>query len=260
MSGLLSMLGNIARDKGAALLAASALASASASTLVACGSADGANTSKPGPTDPPWEHPVVGANGTAEDAPSDLGPTSMPPPKRGVRRLRIDTLQAAMTRVAGTDVNGAPITWKYSGKDGFSDGAFGKALGRPDFQTSTEESTVTNSLYLKFVGDAARDICMQMAKNDMKRPDPAARALFPKAAVDGTATEADVTENLRYLVLRFVGLRVPAEDPMIAGLREVYAAGAASVAAPNGGEISPAAEGWRGVCVALFESPLFHID
>jgi hypothetical protein len=254
MSGLLS----IARKKGALALTASALSSALA--LTGCGSADSANTSKPGPTDPPWEHPVVGANGTAEDAPSDLGPTSTPPPKRGVRRLRIDTLQAAMTRVAGADVNGAPITWKYNGKDGFSDGAFGKALGRPDFQTSTEESTVTNSLYLKFVGDAARDICMQMAKNDMKRPDPAARALFPKAAVDGTATEADITENLRYLVLRFVGLRVPAEDAMIAGLREVYAAGAASVAAPNGGEISPEAEGWRGVCVALFESPLFHID
>jgi hypothetical protein len=57
-----------------------------------------------------------------------------------------------------------------------------------------------------------------------------------------------------------VGLRLPEGDPLITGLRDVYDAGVASVALPNGGEIPPSAEGWRGVYVALFESPLFHID
>lgn len=223
-----------------------------------CGGSDDAS-SKP-PSEPPWQHPVVEANGSPTEAPSDLGAGALPPASRGVRRMRIDTLQAAMSKVAGPDVYGAPIFWRYNGKDGFSDAAFGKALGRPDFQTSTEESGVSNALYLKFVGDAARDICTQMAKNDLKRTDASARALFPKAAADGSATDADITENIRYLVLRFDGLRVSADDPMVPALREVYDAGVASVPSPNGGELTAAAEGWRGVCVALFESPLFHID
>ena len=171
--------------------------------------------------------------------------------------MKIDTLQAAMTKVAGKDVFGNPIEWRFNNQNGFADGAFGKALGRPDFQQSTTEATVSSALYLKFVGDAARDICSQMAKNDQLRSDPATRALFPKAPIDG-ATDAQITANLQYLVLRFLGLRIAEDDAMIAPLRGVYDAGVS--VAVEGAEIKPAAEGWRGVCVALFESPLFHND
>lgn len=210
--------------------------------------------------EPPWQHPSVGVDRTPGEAPPDFGPGPLPPASRSVARMRIDTLQASMTAVAGKDVYGNPIIWKYNGNNGFSDSAFGKALGRPDFQTSTEESTVSNALYLKFVGDAARDICMQMAKNDLLRTDPATRALFPKVPVDGKETDAQISENLRYLVLRFLGLRLPDADPMIPALRAVYDAGVASVPEPNGGELPKQAEGWRATCVALFESPLFHND
>lgn len=206
------------------------------------------------------EAPPVEAEGITEPAPNDLHAGPKPPTTRAVRRLRIDALQAAMTKVAGNDVAGNPIRWMYNGNDGFSDAAFGKALGRPDYLTSTDESTVPNALYLKFVGDAARDICTQMAKNDLKRTDAASRALFPKAPVDGTASDVQVSDNLRYLLLRFLGLRVADTDPMVPALRAVYDAGVASVSAPSGGELTPAAEGWRGVCVTLFESPLFHND
>lgn len=224
-----------------------------------CGSGD-AKSSASGDPAKPWEPPAVGADDTTESAPTDLGGGALPGPARGVRRMRIDTLQAAMTKIAGPDVYGNPIIWRVNGKDGFSDAAFGKALGRPDFQSSTDESPVSNALYLKFVGDAARDICSQMAKSDMKRVDPNSRALFPKAPVDGTATDAQITENIQYLVLRFLGLRVLADDPMVTNLRGVYDAGVLTFPAPNGGELVAAAEGYRGVCVALFESPLFHND
>lgn len=247
----------------------SALRFALASLLVlgaaGCGDAeekatDTKDTTVVPPKDEPqvWEHPHTGAGSETSGAPVDLGPGALPPPSRAVRRLRIDTLQAAMTKVAGTDVYGAPIEWKVSGKNGFSDGAFGKALGRPDFQSSTEESGVSSALYLKFVGDAARDICTQMAKNDQLRTDAKARALFPKAPVDGGATDAQITDNLRYLALRFLGVRLDEADPMIENLRGVYDAGVAA-AVPQA-ELQPASEGWRGVCVALFESPLFHND
>jgi hypothetical protein len=46
---------------------------------------------------------------------------------------------------------------------------------------------------------------------------------------------------------------------MLPALRKVYDAGVASVTSP-GGELTAPAEGWRGVCVTLFESPLFHND
>lgn len=220
-----------------------------------CGS-ENAKSPPPGATEPP----TVGADQSTQTAPDDLSGSALPGPARGVRRMRIDTLQAAMARVAGNDVYGNPIIWNVSGKDGFSDGAFGKALGRPDFQTSTDESGVSNALYLKFVGDAARDICTQMAKNDMKRTDASSRVLFPKAPVDGSATDAQITENLQYLVLRFLGFRMDATDHFITNLRGVYDAGNAVVPVANGSELTAAAEGYRGVCVALFESPLFHND
>jgi hypothetical protein len=238
----------------ALLLGAAACSSPAPNDASPKGSKDGA---KDEPV-PPWEHPKVNAGSESTDAPPDLGGGPLPPPSRAVRRMRIDTLQAAMSRVAGTDVYGAPIEWKVNGKNGFSDAAFGKALGRPDFQSSTDESGVSSALYLKFVGDAARDICTQMAKNDQLRGDPQTRALFPKAPFDGSATDEQISENLQYLMLRFLGLRLDADDPMLLNLRGVYDAGVETTV--TGAQITPAAEGWRGVCVALFESPLFHND
>lgn len=234
-----------------------------AALLPACSSAGPTSNDKdpkdPVDEPPAWEHPTVPAESQSQPGPIDLFGAPRPPLGRSVRRMPIDTLQASMTRVAGTDIAGNPIEWKVNGKNGFSDAAFGKALGRPDFQASTEENGVSSALYLKFVGDAARDICFQMAKTDQKRTDPGTRVLFPEAPVDGTATVAQETENLRYLVLRFLGLRITADDPMIPALLAVQDAGEGA-AVPAGAELTPAAEGWRGVCVALFESPLFHND
>lgn len=229
-----------------------------AAFAIGCGS-ENAKTPAPA-TQEPAELPMVGADQTTQDAPDDLSGSELPGPARGVRRMRIDTLQAAMAKIAGKDVYGNPIIWNVSGKDGFSDAAFGKALGRPDFQSSTDESSVSNALYLKFVGDAARDVCTQMAKNDLKRADATTRVLFPKAPVDGTATDPQIMDNLQYLVLRFLGLRLETTDHLITNLRGVYDAGVAVVPSTNGGELTAAAEGYRGVCVALFESPLFHND
>ncbi len=211
------------------------------------------------PTTRTEPEPPVLAESTPGKGPGDLGGGKRPPLGRAVRRLPIDSLQAAMTRVAGADVNGKPLEWKVNGVNGFSDAAFGKSLGRPDYRSTTDETGVSTALYLKFVGDAARSLCMQMAKNDLLRTDAASRTLFPKTDADGTASEAQATENLRYLVLRFLGLRVAADDPMIAPLREVLHVGR-DTAVQAGAELPPTTEGWRGVCVTLYESPLFHND
>jgi len=239
--------------------------------LAACTSDDPASPTSAPPTDEttsagpgattstgPETEPAVGVDVDATEGPHGLDGSERPELGRDARRLRIDTLEAAMTRVAGADVEGAPLVWKVNGVNGFSDASFGKALGRPDYRVTTDENPTSSALYLKLVGDAARDLCMQMAKNDLKRFDPASRTLFPKAAVDGTATPADIDANLAHLTLRFLGLKLDATHPMIVNLRGVYSAGVAS--APEGGTLGPEAEAWRGVCVALYESPLFHND
>jgi hypothetical protein len=192
------------------------------------------------------------------EGPHGLEGSERPELGRDARRLRIDALEAAMIRVAGTDIDGQPLQWKVNGVNGFSDASFGKALGRPDYRNVTDENPTSSALYLKLVGDAARNLCTQMVRNDLRRSDASSRVLFPRAAVDGSATAADVDDNLRYLLLRFLGLRVAADHPMVGSLRGVYEAGRASM--PAGGTTPPEAEGWRGVCVALYESPLFHND
>ncbi|MSP24181.1 MAG: hypothetical protein EXR75_03255 [Myxococcales bacterium] len=214
----------------------------------------GTSTTGPGPQPTPSLTAVAEPVGFGDG----LGGGERPALPRWVRRMPIDTLQASMTKVAGSDVNDTPIEWKVGAANGFSDaaGAFGKALGRPDYRVSTDENELSTALYMKIVGDAARDICFQMAKNDMARSDVTARALFPKVAADGSASEAEETANLQYLLVRFIGLSVPATDSMITVLRAVYQAGK-DTAVP-GAVLSASAEGWRGVCVTLFESPLFH--
>lgn len=216
-------------------------------------------SNEPTPTSTTVPPPPSTAEMKPGEGPTELEGGDRPPLGRLVRRLPLDTLQAAMTRVAGTDINGKPLEWTVNGVNGFSDAAFGRALGRPDYRAATEESGVSTALYMKFVGDAARDLCGKMARNDLKRTDPATRALFPKADADGGATEEQQIANVRYLILRFLGLRVAADHPMVAPLREVFHSGR-DTAVQAGAELSPSAEGWRGVCVTLFESPLFHND
>jgi hypothetical protein len=62
---------------------------------------------------------------------------------------------------------------------------------------------------------------------------------------------------VQYLVLRFLGLRIAAGDPMLAALEAVRVEAAANPKDPAG---NAEAQGWHAVCVALFQDPAFHID
>ncbi len=223
------------------------VAALSAVALAACSDEPSPATSA---GDPPFT-----VDPETETLPEAELPVSYAP--NSATRMKLDALSASMSRIAGNDVNGKPIEWIVGGKNGFSDEMFGKALGRPDFQSTTEEQTVSSALYLKFVGDAARAVCTTMAKTDLGRADATERVLFPLAPPEGALSDTQVTENLQYLALRFLGLKLPADAQLITGLRVVFDAGSA-LDIPEGAELDARAEGWRGVCVALFEHPLFH--
>ena len=57
------------------------------------GSGSGTTT---GSTDTAWEHPRTDAHGETGAAPADLAGGPLPPPSRGVRRMKIETVHAAM--------------------------------------------------------------------------------------------------------------------------------------------------------------------
>jgi len=185
------------------------------------------------------------------DSPEELVPA------RWARRMQVDRLQASIPIVAGNDIEGNPIIWRVNGKDALGDDVFGQILGRPDYVLSTAENPAPSSLYLKFMRDMARDVCSQIVASDLQREQD--HTLWRYAPIDGSASDEQVSDNLRYLAHRWLGLRLSADEPLIADLRVVFDAGTQSLAV-DAKSPTAQAEGWRGVCIALFESPTFHLD
>jgi hypothetical protein len=196
-----------------------------------------------------------------EGLPSDFSEPSDHPPLVGdgprvpsQRRFTVDELQATISVVAGPDANGQPIVWEVDlgGQtyDALSDEAFGTMLGRPDYVSVTSEDGSPNTLYVKFVRDMARGVCDQIVAADLTRE--SNHTLWRYAPIDTVATDDEVTENLSYLILRWLGHRAEAGDPLLESYREVYETSMLAGGAAQ-------SEGWRGVCIALFEDPAFHI-
>jgi len=179
----------------------------------------------------------------------------------GVKRLTVDELQASVPVVAGLDETGKPIQWTIkkgaNNYDGFSDEGYGVALGRPDWVINTIENPEPSPLYAKFARDMSLDVCNKLVKADLARTAGQQPTLWRMAPVDGSATPAQRTENIKYLVLRFLGIKLTADDSMVTSLEALRAEAQAH---PKGVGANAEAEGWRAVCIALFQDPAFHID
>jgi len=216
----------------------------------------GCSSSEPGapaPAPPPTLE--VDKQTTESTPPLDSPETTVA--TRWARRLPIDRLQASIPKVAGNDIDGNPIFWRVNNQDALSDDMFGTVLGRPDYVVATTENPAPSSLYLKFIRDMARGVCTQIVDNDLLRDED--HTLWRFAPIDGSADETQISDNLRYLAHRWLGLRLEADNRLITDLRAVFDAGTQSL------NVDPKttkaqAEGWRGVCLALFESPAFHLD
>jgi hypothetical protein len=184
-----------------------------------------------------------------------------PIPGGGIRRMTVDEVGASVPIVAGKDETGKPITWTVKKNantfDGYANEGYGASLGRPDYVNVTAENPEPSPLYAKFARDMALDVCGKIMKADLARAAGEPMTLWRKTKVDGSATAAMNQENLQYLVLRFLGLRVTTTDPMLAALETVRAEAAAN---PKDAAGNAEAQGWQAVCVALFQDPAFHID
>lgn len=210
--------------------------------------------------------PQPGDHGVVVDPHGDVAAFGDPEDVRtsDVRRPKIDMLQASVPVIAGKDSAGEPIVWKAkvgnNTVDGLSNAGYGKVLGRPDYLTVTTEPDAASSLYMKLVRDMAKNVCDQMIKTDLVRSEGEARTLWRFATIDGKATDEDIRKNLSYLVLRYTGFRLAQDHEMIDALKELYDAAVAGVPSPEIADPPAPVEGWRAVCIALFEDPATHLE
>jgi hypothetical protein len=179
------------------------------------------------------------------------------PVSRRITRLSIAQLRNTFPVVFGNDAAGQPITWTIpaGGKQVNGFDAFAGTLGVPDYSINTEEALDPSPLYLKFVDDAARDACEKALTADYGRSERSARTLLRH--VELTATELGVVENLKYLKLRFHGVK--ASDNDVAPLKRLFSSVVEAAAARAVPPEARAREGWRAVCVALATAPEFHL-
>jgi len=208
---------------------------------------------------PPGGTPTAEAEPVGPGLPVDHPPVELAPVSRAPERLTVDMLQASLPIVAGDGADGRPITWTITRNnravEALSDEGLGRTLGRPDYVQVTEEPALPTPLYAKLMDDMARDVCAKIVVADLARPDASARTLTrfaPLAPGPEAADPAAVGSNLRYLMLRFHGQKIAADDEAsIADLRALYDATSSGGADPRAG--------WTAVCVGLLVSPSFHI-
>lgn len=177
-------------------------------------------------------------------------------PYRTRRRMDLDQLNAAIKTVTGG------LEWMVNGDNQFV--TLASTLGKPDFATITQEDLDTTAMFLKFLGDAARNVCFRLVDDDLARP-VATRVLFKFASPEQSmATNPEAIEtNLIYLLKRFHGL----------SSRSLSNSGAEDAPNALGAELQQwlwlyqAAEhlsenpsdAWRTVCIALITHPDFYL-
>jgi hypothetical protein len=212
-----------------------------------------------GEGDDPKGKPVDQAPNTDVN-PTDHPPLDAPITSAGNRRLSVEQLRRSLPVVFGNDESGSPITWKIGSKNGLDDNS--DTLGEADYINTTEDNLEPSPLYLKFVDDAARDVCNRRLTADLAEADGDKRVLYAKVQTTDTSASAGsaVDANLRHLALRFWGVKLADSDTTsTAGLHQLFDKAVESAAAGKTPTEAHVKEGWRAVCVALVTAPEFHI-
>lgn len=219
-----------------------ALLTAALAALLGCSSSDRGLDQGGGQPAPPVDHPL--GNGLSANP----------------RRLSADQWGASMGVIFGTGVDGKPIAWKAGTRPALDQATIAQSFGEPDYITTTEEDLSPSVLYAKYTDDAARDLCGQAQAADAVRTDAKTRVLTRFVApTDTVATnQGAIDHNLRYLKLRFHGVKIePTDTASLDGLRKLFTTAATASTAPDLAKKND--EAWLAVCVALVTAPEFHI-
>jgi len=221
--------------------------------LAACSSGAPSETSGPSLTEtpempsPPVDHPPI-------------DPAKKPVTSAVARRISVAQLRGAFPVILGKDVNGKDITWMSGATPALDKMA--DVLGEADYAFVTQDNRDPSALYLKFMDDAARDVCGRALTADAARPKAADRVLLRYVGPTDTAATnaAGVDQNLGYLALRFHGIKVKEGDSArTTPLLKLFTDSVTAAAAGKPVTAADVTEGWRAVCVALITAPEFHL-
>ena len=220
----------------------------------------------------PVDHPPIVATGggsetgggSATGGGSGTGGGAQAPLQMGTRRLTVMQLQASLPIVLGGN------TWQVGTANGFATRA--GTLGVANYVSVVQDAMEPSPLYAKFMGDAARDGCNRALNADIAIPTDGGTSdagvsageetLFRFASQTDNATNnlAKINANLRYLKLRFHGVKVATtDDAPIAQYRALFVEAYNAQKTVSSGEKAAVKEGWRAVCVALLTAPEYHL-
>lgn len=197
----------------------------------------------------PFEHPPL--LGTGGGTGGGGGPDVLT--SAATRRLSIAQLTASLPVVLGGK------TWTVGSASGFA--LRSAALGKADYVGIVEESLEPSPMFQKFMMDAAVSGCTNTVNADAAL---AANQRVLMRFVGLTDTEktnaTGVDDNLRYLKLRFHGVKLAPDDAVaLDGLRTVFTAAVTGVSGSSTPSAAAVREGWRAVCVALLTAPEYHL-
>ncbi len=160
------------------------------------------------------------------------------------RRMDIGQLSTAIERATGG------IAWTDNkGNDRFEQLA--STLGRPNYINTVNEDLSPGPVFQKFLGDAARAVCTELADAEPDLPADQ-RVLMVHAGPEDTivSNPGAVGANLSMLLLRFHGVSAVGDDPALARWRWLFQSVTHVTSNP--------VQGWRAVCIALIEHPDFY--
>ena len=211
--------------------------------------------------DEPTSEPLSELDREALEPSSDervslLEPPVVEPLNRARRRLNLDQLSMAISQVSG----GLMWSERVNNQERDLFVTLSDTLGKPDYIQSTTEDLTPSALFLKFLDDAARQVCEKRidldlsALNDPRvEPAPDSVKLWGNLSLDADMRESpvEVEAQIRALVLRFHSRQLPEGDsPRLAYWRWLFE----TATLVDGEPLS----GWRALCVTLINHPDFY--
>lgn len=197
-------------------------------------------TAEPGPARPAELTPV--------DMPNHPTLTPLPDPEqngghtgRAPRRLTVAQLKASIATVTNN-------TRQWTQIDNLA-----ASLGQADFALTNAESTEANLVFAKFLEDGAREVCLNVARDDLNRAQQA-RVLWPDVPGSSrdftTLDDATIQQNLSTLSVRFWGSPFTADElGQWTQSFKVFATQAKSINKPE--------QAWGAVCIAMMTDSRF---
>jgi hypothetical protein len=158
---------------------------------------------------------------------------------RAPRRISVAQLKTSIQTVTGR---------QWSQIDNLA-----SSLGQADYALTVSDATEPNLVFAKFLEDGAREVCLNVARDDLNRTQDL-RVLWPEVPGMGrdftVLDDATIQTNLKSLSVRFWGS--PFEPDELTAWTDSFKKVAARAKAANKPE-----QAWGSICVAMMTDPRF---